>query len=121
MNFQYCADFWPGKITQKVRNFRTMIKNTRSENKAELLIATRDSLTEALKPTYDLESPPTVIVWIRRIQWQLQRAVLDLEFVIKTANRRLPVTTNVIRHAGNLVKELENIIGKIETQPKERD
>jgi|GEM_PF-2776952 len=117
MNFQYRADFWPEKITQKVRIVRTMIKNTRSENKAEELIATRDGLTMALKQAYDLESPPTVIAWTRRVQWQLKRAVLDLEFVIKTTNRRLPVTTNVYLHAGNLVKELENIIGKIEIQP----
>lgn len=60
MNFQYYADFWPGKITQKVRKFRTMIKNTRSENKAELLIATRDGLTGALIQSYDLKYPQSV-------------------------------------------------------------
>ena len=53
MNYQYRADFWPGKITQKVRIVRTMIKNTKSENKAEELIATRDGLTRALVQSYD--------------------------------------------------------------------
>jgi len=120
MNFQYRADFWPGKITQKVRKLREMIKNTKSENKAELLCCTRDDLTTALAQHYDLKYPQSVVRWAQEIRWQVRRSGLDLEFVLLTADRKLPVTANVHAYARNLAHELENIIGKIESQPVEK-
>jgi len=120
MNFQYRVDFWPGKITQKVRKLREMIKNTKSENRAEMLVTTRDGLTTALAHHYDLKYPQSIVKWAQEVRWQVRRSRLDLEFVLLTAGRKLPVTANVYGYAGNLAKELENIIGKIETSTTEK-
>lgn len=114
MNNRYHADFWPKKVTRKVQYLREMINNTKAENKADLLAATRSRLTEVLARNYNPESPQSIIEWVELVQSQVKNAASDLEFVIRIANRMLPITLNVYGYAGNLVTELGNIIRKIE-------
>jgi len=110
----------PARIAMIAITIREMIKNTKSENKAELLGATRDGLTTALARHYDLKYPLSIVRWAQQVHWQVRRSGLDLEFVLLTAERKLPVTANVYAYARNLARELENIIGKIEIQPVEK-
>ena len=120
MNHQYRIDFQLKKVAGKVRTLREMIKNTKTENKAELLAVTRGRLTEVLARNYDPEDRQSLSDWLKQVCEQVKNAASDLEFVIKIANRSLPVTTNVYGYAGNLAAELGNIIRKIEKSVIER-